>query len=133
FGDCGVLESNLVDFRATLYNSRVRLNWRVLENQFVKYFDIERSFDGSNFTVLARMQALPSQTGAASYSYDDDVSYLANENIYYRIRMKDISNEDKLSNIIGIPLSGTGKNSIYVYPNPVKDNMQVQILSVADG
>jgi len=133
FGDCGVLESNLVDFRAALFNNQVRLQWKVLENQFVKYFDIERSFDGSNFTLLARMQALPSQTGAASYSYDDDVGYLTNENVYYRIRMKDISNEEKLSHIIGIPLSGKGKNSIYVYPNPVKDNMQVQILSVTDG
>ena len=47
--------------------------------------------------------------------------------------MKDISDEDKLTNIIGIPLSGTGKNIVYVYPNPVKDNMQVQVLSVADG
>jgi Secretion system C-terminal sorting domain len=133
FATCGILENNLIDFRAVLNNNRVRLNWRVLENQFIKYFDIERSTDGISFQFLDRVLALPSQSGVTGYSFDDDVGYLTMENIYYRIRMKDISNEDKLSNIIGIPLSGAGKNGIYVYPNPVKDNLQIQILSIADG
>ena len=133
FATCGILENNLIDFRAVLSNTRVRLSWRVLENQFVKYFDIERSTDGTSFQLLYRMQAQSSQTAVTDYSYDDDVGYLTNENIFYRIRMKDISDEDKLSQIIGIPLSGTGKNSVYVFPNPVKDNLQLQIFSITDG
>src|SRR6185436_18491502 len=57
FANCMVLENNLVDFRGQLNKDRVQLNWRVLENQFVKYFIIEKSVDGIHFEPLNRVEA----------------------------------------------------------------------------
>ena len=92
---CNVLENNLVDFRAVLNNNLVPLNWTVLDNRVVSYFDIERSTDAVNFAVLDRVFAQPSHNPVAEYSYTDNISGLATRNVYYRIRMKDISNSDQ--------------------------------------
>ncbi len=129
FGNCSVLQNNLVDFRGIINNNQVRLNWRVLENQLVKYFIIERSSDGINFEQLNRVEIQSSQSHAASYMFNDDISNLHLPAVYYRIRMADVSNKDKFSNVIRITLSDAGKNSITISPNPVSDNMQVQIFS----
>ncbi len=133
FEICEVLENNLSDFRATLVNNRVQLNWRVQENQWVKYFNIERSTDGVNFELLDVIAAKNSQSHIISYDYNDDVSNLSIPEIYYRIRMKDVTKKEKLSNIIRIPLGETGKNTVTVFPNPVKDILQLQISSIADS
>ena len=133
FFPCSLLENNLIDFRGGLNNNMVRLNWTVLENQFVSYFDVERSTDGINFTFLHRTDAESSQTHTANYNYSDDVNELATRNVYYRISMKDVTGINKFSNIIRIPLSFATKNSVIIQPNPVKDVMQLQISSVTDS
>ncbi len=130
---CNVLENNLVDFRAVLNNNLVRLNWTVLDNRVVSYFDIERSTDAVNFAVLDRVFAQPSHNPVAEYSYTDNISGLATRNVYYRIRMKDSSNSDKYSTIINIPLAVPVRNNVTIMPNPVKDLFQLQISSVNDS
>lgn len=130
FATCFLLENNLVDFRGIINNNKVQLNWRVPENQFVRYFDIQRSVDGINFAHLIRIVAQSSQGPVVSYTYSDDVSQLSMPGIYYRIRMTDITNKDKWSNTIRISISDVGKNSITILPNPVKDNMQLQIFAI---
>ena len=132
FQTCIVLKNNLVDFRGTLNNNRVSLKWKVLENQYVQYFDIERSFDGINFSQLTRIEVQSLHTHSASYEYSDDVTHLPAQDVYYRLRMKDVSSKLKFSNIIRLPLSDMGKNSVTILPNPVKDNMQLQISSISD-
>lgn len=133
FENCELLENNLIDFRAVLNNNQARLNWTVLDSRVVSYFDIERSTDAVNFTVLDRIHVQPSEGQVAEYNYTDDVSGLATRNVYYRIRMKDISSRDKYSDIIKIPLTAVIKNKITIAPNPVKDLLQLQISSVADN
>ena len=133
FQTCIPLKNNLIDIRGILDKKIVRLNWRVLENQFVRYFNIERSFDGTNFEFLARVGADSSEQHLASYEYNDDVSQFSVQNVYYRIRMTDVSIKEKLSSIIRIPLSDMDKNSVTILPNPVRDNMQVQIFSIRES
>ena len=133
FENCGILANNLIDFRGIANNNVVRLSWTVLENQFVQYFDIERSTDGINFVLLGRVDAVASQYHIADYIYYDDARTLQTTNVYYRIRMRDITNQEKLSNTIWIQLSPVTKNTISIFPNPVKDIMQVQVSSVSDS
>jgi hypothetical protein len=128
-----VLENNLINFNGNLNNDQAVLSWAVLENQFVKYFDIERSIDGVNFSSIARVEVQPENGQSASYTYSDNVLGLATRNVYYRIRMKDVSNKNKISNIIRIPLSIGKKSSVTIMPNPVKDIMQLQISCIADS
>ena len=133
FTPCSILENNLIDFRGSLNAKVVRLNWTVLENQFVNYFDLERSIDGVNFTLLHRIEADPSKGHIATYDYSDDLSDVGTQNVYYRISMKDASSKNKYSNIIRIPLSFATKNNVSITPNPVRDVMQLHISSVTDS
>ncbi|MEO6612538.1 MAG: T9SS type A sorting domain-containing protein [Chitinophagaceae bacterium] len=133
FANCFVLENNLADFRGMLNKGTVQLNWRVLENQYVKYFIIEKSIDGIHFEPLNRVDADPSSPHVMSYAYNDDISRTAVPGIYYRIRMKDINNNDKFSHVILVSLSDLSKNSIAVFPNPVKEDARLQISSLEDG
>lgn len=133
FPVCMVLENNLTDFRGILNNGRVQLNWRVLENQFAKYFIIEKSIDGIHFEQVYQMNAEPSHEHTASYGWTDDVSRSAVPEIYYRVRMKDISSKEKLSPVIRVTLSDIIKNTVAVFPNPVRDNLQVQLFSMENS
>jgi hypothetical protein len=104
-----------------------------LENQLVKYFIIERSSNGINFEQINRVEIQSSEGYTAGYLYSDDINNLHLPAVYYRIRMADVSNKDKFSNVIRVTLPDAGKNSIAISPNPVKDNMQVQIFSATSS
>ena len=131
--DCNVLANNLFDFRSTLNNNVVQLNWKVLENQFVQYFEVERSTDGVNFNTLYRADPQVARTGIVSYGYIDNISNITGDNIFYRIRLYQAGSQVKLSNIAKHQLSESVQHNIRVIPNPVRDNMQVQINSQTDG
>lgn len=133
FITCHVLDNNLIDFRGSLNNNVVKLNWTVQENQFFNYFDVERSTDGINFTFLHRVEVQSSQSHVVQYDYRDDMKDLATRNVYYRISTKEVSNKNKYSNTIRIPLSFTSKNNVTIQPNPVKDVMQLHVYSVTDS
>ncbi len=133
FADCGVLKNNLVDFKAFLRNNIVSTNWKVLENQYVKSFELERSFDGINFVLLSQIESLSSHSHTASYSFDDSMLHVHSDVLFYRLKITDINNKIRYSNIIRMPITDPGKNMVAVFPNPVTDNFQLQLNSSGDN
>jgi hypothetical protein len=131
-GDCGVLSDNLIEFKSVLNNNTVQLNWKVKENQLVSNFELERSTDGVHFSAIYRIDEKLEKTGATNYFYNDDVSGIGAQDVYYRVKVNQVSNKQLLSNIIKQQLTGV-KKGIRISPNPVKDNMQVQLYSLTDG
>jgi hypothetical protein len=131
FEPCGVLANNLYGFKGTFANNRVTLNWKVLNNPLVKYFDIQRSTDGVNFTTISRMEALYTDNLDVGYSYLDEDNL--GRTVFYRIRMVNTSNMIQYSSIIRMDLRSLSVNDVNVLPNPVRDVMQVQISSVANN
>src|SRR5688572_8645477 len=128
---CEILLNNLVNFSAVLNNNLVRLEWTVMNNEFARYFDIERSSDGVHFWSLNRANVRP-VVGVANYIYDDDISGQARF-VYYRIRMKDISGSDRFTNMIRILLPPPSKNNVTIAPNPINGILQLQIVSVENS
>ncbi len=131
--DCNVLANNLYDFKGVYANQQVRLEWKVLENQYARAFYIERSTDGIQFSITGLTEPHPGKAGATSYLVTDDISGLNTNNVYYRIRMVENGNIQLLSPVIKFSNSRTAENAIRVIPNPVKDQMQVQINSLNGG
>jgi hypothetical protein len=131
-GDCGVLSNNLIELKSILNNNTVQLNWKVPENQFVRNFDVQRSVDGINFSTIYRLDEKQAAAGTANYGYNDDISGLTEKNIFYRVKVNQVSNRQQISNIIKHQLAGV-QPAIRITPNPVKDNMQVQVNSFTDG
>jgi hypothetical protein len=133
FANCETLAANLYDFKGNLNSKEVQLSWKVLNNQFVNYFDVERSFDGINFSSVAVVQKDNSQSTYTSYSFRDDAGRFAGRTVYYRLRLTTAANTKTYSIIVRFIIPGSGKNEVSIVPNPVRDAIQVQINSIAEN
>jgi Secretion system C-terminal sorting domain len=133
FTTCSTLSNNLFEFRSVAAGDIVWLQLKIFENQLTRYFDIERSMDGINFQILHRVNTgPPGLAGQVSYNYADDVTGIKSQNIYYRVKFSQIDDRQLFSNIIKHQLGSLPQPVIKISPNPVKDNMQIQIYSSAD-
>lgn len=132
-GDCNVLANNLLDFKSRLNNQMVELNWKVLQNEQVRFFDIERSIDGSTFTKIKRLSVQQGLYGELTYEYTDDVSQLATQDVYYRVVMNEINGRQTTSNVIRHNLSQVSFDNVSFFPNPVKEFLQIRINSDKNG
>ena len=127
--NCQILDKNFVDFRGELSDDIMELGWSVLNNQQVQYFEVQRSEDGVNFVTIDKVNKQFSENTSASYSYRDNVSSLYNTFIHYRIKLVNINTAVNYSHIINIRLSGTKETRVSIVPNPIRDMMQLQIIS----
>ena len=129
--NCQVLAQNLVDFHGELGNNdMVRLDWKVLNNDQVHFFEIERSQDGINFESIDRVNTRTSESTEASYSYQDDASNIYSKYVFYRVKLVDVNSQVTYSNIVNVRLpSAVGKTKVSILPNPVRDVMQLQVLA----
>ena len=82
------LPISLVSFRAALNYDRVLLDWTTAQEQNNKYFTIERSVDGTNFSVLGTINGSGTTTDSRDYRFID---FTPAEGInYYRLSQTDI-------------------------------------------
>ncbi|HKO81648.1 MAG TPA: T9SS type A sorting domain-containing protein [Chitinophagaceae bacterium] len=132
FSTCMVLENNLTNFKATLVGNTTRLDWQALNNLKVQYFEVERSFDGINFESIGRINKKNPLATTADYSFNDNIITIENRVIYYRIKLVG-SNGMKYSNIASVTIEPGQQNRIIIFPNPVKDIMQVQVSSIKNN
>ena len=73
-----------------------------------------------------------SLASSASYTYQDDAGYLRGTNIYYRIIMVSAGGT-KYSNMVNLSIKAIVKNKVTVFPNPVKDIIQIQVSAITSG
>jgi hypothetical protein len=128
---CEILESKLLSFQASRKNRQVNLQWTVSQNQDSRYYDVQRSTDGENFTTVARINSNQSLQ-VADYTAADDITNVKNTIVYYRLKLKSNMGYIKYSKVIPIPLSEPGAKAVSIAPNPVKDVMQVTVAANAD-
>jgi hypothetical protein len=120
-----VLPLNLVSFGAYLQQRDAILQWETSNEVNTQLFEIERSFDGSNFTKAGQVAAT-GNTLRSNYGYTDAalVQYPAFKGVvFYRLKMKDRDGSFAYSKIIR--LSNTVTGLLTVSPNPVKDQLAI--------
>ncbi|MFC0774114.1 T9SS type A sorting domain-containing protein [Terrimonas alba] len=127
FNTCTTLSSNLFDFRGVLSDNITKLSWKLLSDGQVKYFEVERSFDGINFTTIDRVETHLYPGGANPYYYEDMLDKVNSPNVYYRIKLVNVTGANRYSGIINIPFKIAGQGKVSIFPNPVKDVVQIQV------
>ncbi|WP_127129680.1 T9SS type A sorting domain-containing protein [Pseudoflavitalea rhizosphaerae] len=125
---CVILSGKLTSFEGNYKNGMVALNWKVNNNQETNSFIIERSADGVEFSPAGELPSLKDQY-SASYNFNDNVGELNTPVLYYRLKMISKQGYPAYSRIIRIVLSNGGETGISITPNPVKDQMQLNIVS----
>jgi len=110
-----------VSFEGLNKSDKNFLSWQTIDEINTLSFDIERSENGTDFSVIGSVSAVGK--GNNNYSFTDD--QLLNGNLYYQLRMQDNDGVFTYSKII--MLSAKQSFKFNVYPNPAKNNITLQI------
>ena len=124
-----LLDCDYTSFKAVLQKDQVILDWIVFCRQRIKYFEIERSFDGRVFTSIQIMQALPDLQETINYTTSDNISGINNNIIYYRLKAVGETGRIKYSEMIAVRLNKTYIKQLLISPNPVIGPLQLSIQS----
>jgi hypothetical protein len=115
----GTLSAVLKSFTITAQNKTNVINWITETEINMSYFQIERSYDGVNFTSIGKILAKRAP-GFGYYEWRDD-DHLSGYN-YYRLRMVDIGNQSKFSIIAYVFTGYVDGKDLLITPNPVVGN-----------
>jgi hypothetical protein len=98
--DCAVLEKNTLTLYAQSVNERAILRWTNSGEKNVKFYGIEKSSDGKNFTNIGIINSNKS-TGNANYEFEDP--YKIESVAFYRIKIYPDDNFQFLySNVVSL-------------------------------
>ncbi len=120
-----VLPVKLDGFSATQIKNEVALKWKTLSEINTDRFDIERSADGINFTIIKSVPASGFTNAEKNYT-GTDASPLTGKN-YYRLVSIDTDGRKQISDIKTINFSANESASILIAPNPVSSVAKVDL------
>ncbi|HEU5054787.1 MAG TPA: T9SS type A sorting domain-containing protein [Hanamia sp.] len=139
---CNVLNSTVTQFSGYVNKSNAQLNWSVSNNGEIKYFEIEKSVDGINFSPLQEIKAESSNFSTVNYNYTDYNAFTETPSLFYRLKIINASGKVTLSSIIHLSTNNDQVKTIKIFPNPVSEKFQVNVnvlekeaieLSIYDG
>ena len=105
-------------------NTKANLAWDVLTESNIRYYVVEKSFDGRVFVEAGRVYATSQSTPAKSYTWQDKVPLA--QSSFFRVKAVENSGEVIYSNTLLLKTQST-RWSVTVFPNPVINHeMQLQ-------
>ena len=127
----GLLPIIMTPLKGVYSNGVSHLTWSTLQESNSNYFEIERSNDGVNYTVIGKVSAKGSSDRQSDYSFND-VKVNGGTN-YYRLRAVSKDADFKNSNIVALEVKIKGTNITGIYPNPFMDRVSVAVSSEVSG
>lgn len=125
------LPVNFGAFTAKPTTTGVNLQFTTLTESQMSGFEVEYSLDGRSFTTLANLPAQNRGTVASTYHYQHTI--LPSSTAYYRIKGIGVDGKLTYSAIVKMN-SRSGKETITVSPNPVKDyRLNLQLGNIEKG
>ncbi len=122
-------------FDALSSNNQVTLNWITESEVNNNHFEVERSFDASNFkTIAIVLDGYLAGNGSKSYTYKDNSAELVDANVvYYRLKQVDMDGRFTYSNTIAVRMQAISGVKMQVSPNPFVENLYVRFTSNESG
>lgn len=99
-------------FYATKSNNNVNLNWSTAQEHNNKHFEVQRSLDGNNWSVIHTVLGAGNSNALKQYSYTDKNMTAAVA--HYRIRQVDVDGQYKYSTVKTIR-SGEAVSTARIY------------------
>jgi hypothetical protein len=124
--DGGPLPVQFLSINAALKGGGVAIDWKTASEQNNKYFDVEKSIDGNNWTTINSIASTGNSSVTKSYS-SYDAKPVAGYN-YYRIRQVDTDGRFKFSDVAKAKVV-IEKTGVTVLANPFVNNITVDFLS----
>lgn len=117
-----VLPLKIISFKAITQtdNNATLLNWSTANEVNTKFFIVEKSIDGINFTSIATLAA----KGSGEYNYSYNVSENASV-IYYRLKLVDADGKYTYSDIVKVK-NDQNVRSIIILNNPAQTFINIR-------
>ncbi|NUM32483.1 MAG: T9SS type A sorting domain-containing protein [Bacteroidetes bacterium] len=131
FAGLTVLPVKLISFTAKYNKEIVNLEWATASEVNNSHFEVQRSLNKSDWTVVGTVKGNGNSSSIIKYSFDDKVGKMTGE-IYYRLKQVDFDGKNELSNVRVVSLNNTKINIGKVYPNPANDIVKVNINTDGD-
>ena len=118
------LPVDIVYFTGKLNGNYLNLNWEVGTETNLLNYEVESSFNGTNFNKIATVEAKNMHT----YSYTQSAEKIRGRRAYYRIKKVDKNGKYTYSEVftIHIPLN----TKFTVYPNPAKNFININFNNI---
>jgi hypothetical protein len=130
--DCGpALATTFVSLTGKVKNGKANLKWVTATEPGVLYYDIEKSINGSDFSIISIVNGFD-DPGAAqnNYSFTDPADVTGK--VYYRIKMRNTDNQFIYSGILQLS-AGFENFSFISVINPFINELVFDISSSRDG
>lgn len=126
----GVMPVKMTSFTVKKESNNAVLRWATATETDNDHFEIERSFDGLNFSKVGTVNGNGTTTTSRSYTYADPLANINAKILYYRLRIVDIDGKLSFSQVVALRLDGSLTMSNFtVYPNPFTSNIKLQVNS----
>ncbi len=113
--DCGITPVKFNTFNGRYANGIAYLDWQTSQEINTARFEIQRSYDGNNFTNLATVRSAGNSASLRNYNHQDNTAGNG-KYVYYRIRQVDQDGRYSFSNIVRLSLGE--RSGMDIYPNP---------------
>ena len=113
---CGPMPVILNSFNGRYSNGSAYLDWQTSQEINSDHFELYRSTDGQDFSLVTTIKSAGFSSTIKNYSYVDN-NVGSNQNIYYRLKQVDIDGKFNFSQTIKIS-TGNQMSKIDVFPNP---------------
>jgi hypothetical protein len=118
FPQQSTLPVKLYSFNGVYRNLATLLNWATDNEVNFEKFEVERSVNGSDYTVIG-VRAAKSTGSRANYELTDDLSSVNGSVFYYRLKMIDLDGKFTYSQVVLIRKDSKTVNGVTINPNPV--------------
>jgi len=116
-----VLPVELISFQGNINKSnKVSLEWKVVNNETIDQFEIQRSYDGNEFKTISAVFASEKKDNE-SYMFYETISNFGKA--MYRLKMIDKNNKVTYSKILVFQTKDATTSNIKIIGNPVTDKI----------
>lgn len=115
-----VLPLKLLSFSAIKDGGNNLLQWQTAQEINVDRFEIERSFNGREYTTIGKVNA-----GLSKYNFTDVKPFTGIN--YYRLKM--IDRDGRFEYSVVRMINNNGSFYVNIYPIPAKDKLNIQVQS----
>jgi len=102
------------------------LKWTSLTESNSLHYEVQRKTDNQDFTRIGIVNAAGESTAEINYTFEDNISTLKGEYVYYRLKMVDKDGSFEYSDIRSLKLRDFDP-TVSVYPNPAEDVVAISL------
>jgi len=130
----GALPVELLSFVGVCDNNLISLTWKTASEHNSDYFEVLKSRDGINWSILATLNSAGNSTEELTYTTKDENAIDGNN--YYKLLQYDIDGQSKEYGPINVTCNKNTKGYFSIFPNPSSGSFQVVLNNknmVGDG